>query len=762
MPVPILVAATILAALVLLIVLYRRARYSPLFGDSLAFPMIFVARILVKPQGMLEKAAHYSNGVVEKSLRYPPGVTVTDDAWQGVAVIARIILFVVCSIVLTGDVYGMLQRLPLLFGGAGTVSLPGSFVIPSALLFICMSALYGAVVLECAGLLPTGAHLFPNMTDKARKWLGILCAIGFALSLIFAVLFWVFSALYITVDPDTAGVLAIPIFALVGIILTGASVLSLWGLCVGFLGMISLVFWLLYCGLHTVAGVVSVVPSLIDVFVQHMTQGRLSVYGDLLGHDPYKVPASPFPASRRSITSQTDILALPELAATIDSVREVVPIETTELEETTTMNPDKNAFIGFVGEFGSHEFPHVAQAIDKLRATESILTSYFLERALTHVQTSIAGIGDLSHANPEKSLSMLHGATEDEGDHTLLCDLGHKLAEAYHHLIAIPAPFAHFIDCRKLVNSIDLLESNKRRLPLISQVVVTSVSELDMQNKGVQTGIADLVALQQEGFIDSVIVLDPRSPFAYSYGEETQLRFLAQMILSLIIAHKHDPHNTSFSSVFGQFSSLSPFTTVSFASQVVAVGNMPKRWSWLPLSTGSSGTGYYADILSQVREATDRVLLEEDTHSFPAQVRSDVGCMVLYNIPIELRDPRFSACVRDNSLYVSSHYPFASSITVRGNGCSYPHQLGGRFLVQASCLYPLQPAIFPKLQGVRNVKVTPLYPTSTQVETVNGNGNVPTQKQTRKPKATKVSPTRQKQATGSTRRVVRRNTKQAK
>src|SRR6266566_944092 len=133
MPVPILVAATILAALVLLIVLYRRARYSPLFGDSLAFPMILVARILVKPQGMLEKAAHYSNGVVEKSLRYPPGVTVTDDTWQGVAV---------------------------------TVSLPGSFVVPSALLFICMSALYGAVVLECAGLLPTGAHLFPNMTDN--------------------------------------------------------------------------------------------------------------------------------------------------------------------------------------------------------------------------------------------------------------------------------------------------------------------------------------------------------------------------------------------------------------------------------------------------------------------------------------------------------------------------------------------------------------------------------------------------------------------
>src|SRR6266699_1628955 len=189
----ILVIAAIAAGA--LIVLYMLARRYPLFGDSLAFPMIFVVRPLVTLQKMLESAGRYCHGVFEKSLNYPPGVI--GDAWHGVNVIARNILLNISSIIITGDVYGTLQTLPLLFGGAGAVDLPGSFAIPSALLFVSMSALYGAVALECAGLLPYGAHLFPKMSDKVRKWLGILCGIGFALSLVFAVLFWIFKGWYI-------------------------------------------------------------------------------------------------------------------------------------------------------------------------------------------------------------------------------------------------------------------------------------------------------------------------------------------------------------------------------------------------------------------------------------------------------------------------------------------------------------------------------------------------------------------------------------
>src|SRR5437588_6606124 len=192
-----------IAALVLLL-LYLIAIRLPLVGNALAFLCVLVARPLVTIQGMCEKAAAYCDGVVEKTLRYPPGIE--NDTWHGVLVIARNIILMVSSIILTGDLYGVLQFTPILYGGAGGVDLPGSFAIPSSLLFVCMSALYGSVVLECVSLLPYGAGLFPRMTERVKKWLGITCAIGFVLALVFAVLFWVYRGWFIA-DPDNAGVL---------------------------------------------------------------------------------------------------------------------------------------------------------------------------------------------------------------------------------------------------------------------------------------------------------------------------------------------------------------------------------------------------------------------------------------------------------------------------------------------------------------------------------------------------------------------------
>src|SRR6266851_159269 len=252
----ILVIAAIFAAV--LLVLYMLSRRFPMIGEALAFLCVVGARVFVKIQGMHEKAGAYCHGVFEKTLHYPSQVA--SDTWQGVPVIARMMLLLVSSIVLVGDLYNTLQSVPLLFGGTGAVSLPGSFAIPSALLFVAMSALYGAVVLECTNLLPAGAGLFPKMTEKVRTWLGVLCGVGFVLSLVFAILFWIYRGWFLA-DPESAGVLAIPVFALVGFLVTGASVLALWGLVIGLTGGATVVFWLLYCGFHVVAGVVSLVPE---------------------------------------------------------------------------------------------------------------------------------------------------------------------------------------------------------------------------------------------------------------------------------------------------------------------------------------------------------------------------------------------------------------------------------------------------------------------------------------------------------------------
>src|SRR6266566_4209452 len=362
-------------ALVLLL-LYLVAIRLPIVGNALAFLCVFVARPLVTIQAMFEKAAAYCDGVVEKTLRYPPGVT--NDTWHGILVIARNIILMVSSIILTADVYNTLQSLSLFFGGAGGVDLPFAFAVPSSLLFALMSALYGSEVIACAGLLPYGSSLFLKPSEKVRKWLGVLCAIGFVLSLVFAVLSWGSRGYYISVDPAIPGVLAILVLSLVGLLVTGASVLSLWGMVIGLTGLTTFVFWLLSCGFHILAACFSFVPSLLDVLALHFSQGRMSVYGEFLGHEPYKPPASPFPVTIQELPSQPATAQLPEHAASIDADSDnvqVFPVLTPEMEEKI-MNPDKNACLAFIGDFGTKMFTPVSQAIERLQAT-SILSSLY-------------------------------------------------------------------------------------------------------------------------------------------------------------------------------------------------------------------------------------------------------------------------------------------------------------------------------------------------------------------------------------------------
>jgi hypothetical protein len=745
-------------ALVLLL-LYVIAIRLPLVGNALAFLCVVVARPLVKIQSMFEKAAAYCDDVVEKTLRYPPGIT--GDTWHGVLVIARNIILMVSSIILTGDLYGVLQFTPILYGGAGAVDLPGSFAIPASLLFVAMSALYGAVVLECVSLLPYGAGLFPRMTDKVKKWLGISCTFGFVLSLVFAILFWVYRGWFLA-DPDSAGVLAIPVFALVGLLVTGASVLALWGLVIGLTGLTTFVFWLLSCGFHFVAACFSFVPSLLDVLALHLSQGRMSVYGEFLGHEPYKPPASPFPASQPSLPGQHPSALLPQHAASIevaDTTEEIVPapIDITEVP----MSELESASIVFVGRFGTQMFPPFRQKITELRATDSFRASAFLDLPVHHIETAIPGVVDCSPTYRERNAAVVHSETEGQAIHSLFTIVCDRLVEVHQPSKGFPAPLLFPCDCHHLVDIIDGLESIHRRLSLHPLVVVTEVSSHDVHEKTVQVGLADLQSLVKEDVIATVIVTNPHSQFAATYGGDTQHLFEAHTLVSLVIGQKHSLHNLSFTDVLKELQSLSPFTTIASASEGIAVGQMPKRWSWVPGVKQQAGTGSYGDILAQTKAAIDRVITEEDTRMFPAQVQTDAPSIILTSVPVALNDSRHQALVRDNALYVTSHYPFSSSITVRGNGCSYPRSLSRRFLVQASCLYPLQPASLLRLQEGRTTKVTPLYPV-TALEPTNGNGLVPKQDVKQPTKATKaVATTRQKKAAPG-RRVVRKNAKQAK
>ncbi len=96
-------------AAVVLLLLYLLTRRFPTLGDAFAFLCVLVGRPFVKIEWVLKEGGAYFYLMFEKSLQYPPNV---DDTWKGVYVIARLILLLVCSIILTADVYNMLERLP--------------------------------------------------------------------------------------------------------------------------------------------------------------------------------------------------------------------------------------------------------------------------------------------------------------------------------------------------------------------------------------------------------------------------------------------------------------------------------------------------------------------------------------------------------------------------------------------------------------------------------------------------------------------------
>src|SRR5205814_2487011 len=124
-------------------------------------------------------------------------------------------------------------------------------------------------------------------------------------------------------------------------------------------------FWLLSGACQCVAALVSIPLSPVEAYVRYMTHGRWSIYMDLLGHDPHKPLASPFPEHRWASPSETraalpsghtKVGELPEHAASIGAASDnvqVFPVLTPALEEKMKTNPDCNASIIFIGTYGS-------------------------------------------------------------------------------------------------------------------------------------------------------------------------------------------------------------------------------------------------------------------------------------------------------------------------------------------------------------------------------------------------------------------------
>src|SRR5205085_3849196 len=187
-----------------LIVLYLLARWINPFGLALGFVSAVAGRLLVTLSYHMEQAAAYCKRACLASLAYPPGVS-DGEYWSGVNVLSRLVYFVLAVLILAGETLNTLLVLPSLFNTTSNIHLPDIVELASASLFICCPALCGAVILECVGLIPHGAGLFPKMNKGARWVLGLLSGVVLVLAILVTGYFYIFRAVYLLDPQSTQG-----------------------------------------------------------------------------------------------------------------------------------------------------------------------------------------------------------------------------------------------------------------------------------------------------------------------------------------------------------------------------------------------------------------------------------------------------------------------------------------------------------------------------------------------------------------------------
>ncbi len=752
-----------LAVIVALVVLYLVGRKVKPFGKSLGFVCAVAGRLLVKIAQYADKAADYCYKACIASLRYPPGVS-DSDYWHGVNVISRLVYFVLAVCILLGETVNTLLVLPALFGTKSTVNLPGVVEISSAALFICCPALAGASIAELCGLIPHSAGLFPRLSTVKRWVLGILLAVVLVLAILVTGYFYVYRAAYL-LDPESTQGMSLYILGGLGLETAAMSVLALWAFSVGGAGVVSLVMWIAEQVARGISAIASLPPHLLDTLALHLTAGETGVWGEQIERDPHKYPQFPASTAQAFSPGQKPTALVPQNASTmVDAVGEiVVPIETQEME-IFPMNLEKNASVLCSGsDFADPMFQLLAEAIYELDAVGCFKSSARIVQRRNYRQTAIAGLVDMTPTLLQRLAVSLHSDTIAEVCKKLMDVLPDTIIEVHGDLKAVRAPMIFCLSCHDLIEAEGCLVSLKHRYPLCSIVVVTEVSPYDVQDKSVQVGIASLQALQKEGTVEVFLVTHTNSPLASNVGLALQRRHLAHLLVSLTIAHTHSHNNPSFVDVLQELHSLSSVVTSASASASVAVGKLPKRFSRVPFVKGHIGSGILTDILAQSQGVIDKVHTDEETGMFPLPADPGARRIVLVKVPIELSDSRFETCVQENALYTSQHYPNSTCITVRGNGIAPLHYIGSRFLVTASCLTPIpNPASLLRVPIDTSVKVTQLHPFPATPEPSSTNSHVSALPKPVAKASKAVTTTRQKKASGSTRHVVRKNTKQAK
>ena len=675
--------------LVLLFILYLIGRYVPPLGNAIAFVCALVGKPFVMFENGAKKGKDWCHSVYNSGVASIKKAIVGDTS-VGLVLFTRIGYFLLAAMFLLGETFNTLIALPALLHTAYT-NWPDWFVVTSAALFLTVPITFGAVFLEMVGAIPQNERLFPPLNKILQIGLAIYSLFFLGLSIVVIFSFFRFRAVYLdptiraSISPLDIANMSLFILGFLGLLVATAAPILFRALILGgeSLGILLIGVFSLLFGLLSFA--CSLIARFLEMMSVHLSRGEMS---------PYDESPNSLALTRGRNRSSRDPLE--------DAI---VPLSG-DLEDIMAK---QFSSVVFGGSFGSQAYEPFRRRITASRAGDLVKTTALLDLAGDPGRQVLFN-NDISPTAAERNAIHSLGGNREGAYKVLFARIAEKQVEAHLPYMGTHACFVYVLDCRIIQYAVEMLQKVHAQLPFHSLVVFTSVSARDLQDRQVVENLALLKRLYEAGVVTTTIVIDPTSPFAAAgqHGKDIQLEFAAHGIVGLLTAYRYSKYgwtNKTSVNVLAELPEESPFVSVSFASDPVVPGKTARRWGWFQWPSRRAKAADFGNALTQATTLTAKVVspATPDARAFSEYVDLSKNAILLCHVPFPL-SPTFAAFSQQyHRLFEKDFYHF-SVVTVPGHGTTYIENLPSRFIIQVTCIYPLDPETFEKQQRVIDAK----------------------------------------------------------
>ena len=590
-------------------------------------------RLLARPFTLLGQA--FQQGAttcrehLKSALEWPPKANV----------IARLVYLALALSVFAGDFALARLRSAAFFGvRAEKLSwLPlDSF---SGLLWLCVSALWGIVLLDLIDLIPPGWRLIPvERLSKPVRIIATLLALAlFAVSAITMAFFVFWGQVQISsLSTSDTTILGLNLSFVFGSLLGLSSAIALWALFVG------------------IAGAYIVVVALSYVVLR-----ILSIFAPSTG-----------PIKGRGVSPEPE------------------PEVNTMVKQDVTRN--------HLGNYGYRSSSLLDTACEEIGASRYIRLQSVVDLSRPRGGMARPASRSIKDITPHNQIDELikAGTHPDRAYGQIMDSIVRSTVDSYIDIPVIKGHVVNFIDLPLLSSITESLQQLHRRLPSHSDIISSALSDQVLHDKRTGEALESLQALYEEEIIQNALLIHTRSPFAKRVGEETQERFQAKFLASLLDCHNHSTFNRSFGEVFEELSTYSPYSTLSFASVKASPGKATfgqRALNILP-SGGKEkrivGRGDLNDCIAQTLYLFQEICKPQNLAMVEQGVSVGEPLFFLVNVPIPLDDKRFKEYRNAVQQQLTLTHPKAQLIVVRGGGT--PETKGNPgFYIQCTVLHPL-------------------------------------------------------------------------